>query len=240
MGVTSGADQLHEGHVATGTFDVVTALAPFLSPGARGATLGSGSAIGQARGLGPMAPMATRTGRLTLVEQNLQNFAPSPFGKRVGLGFSRAGAGPEGHAAVIVERPEGGFWFVEKNAAREPNGALVANFREAPEPLPFYERRTSRRPFEYDSVRVPKLSAADAMNYARNRTTTDPREPFDFNCANCSHFAGDVLAKGGFRGMGNGRASGLWSDFTNFNVAKRMAPMAPFWTRVPTGPALSK
>jgi hypothetical protein len=78
-------------------------------------------------------------------------------------------------------------------------------------------------------------------SYARDRVSeSGGPKPFDFQCQNCSHFAGDVLARAGFRGMGNGRASGLWSDFTNFGRATTSSYSAPFWLRLPPPPALSK
>jgi hypothetical protein len=80
---------------------------------------------------------------------------------------------------------------------------------------------------------VPRESAVEAMNYAQERISQTPLEPFDQNCANCSNFVADVLARAGFRGMGNGRASGLFNDFTNLSSATRSAYGAPFWARLP-------
>ena len=95
------------------------------------------------------------------------------------------------------------------------------------------------RPFEYNTIRIPRASLDQAMSYAKGRLPGTGAEPFDFTCANCSHFAGDVLAQGGFKGMGNGRALGLWNDFTNFSTAKGMAYTSPslakppFWMQTP-------
>lgn len=240
-GVVGGVNEMRHGNWATGAFDIVTSVVPFGFKGVRSATGGRGTVINQVRGLGPSAPWATRTGRFTLIEKNMRNFLPSPFGKRVGLGFARTLAGgPEGHTSVIIEREGGGFWFVEKNIGRQPD---LAGFRPAESPLEFYMQRTRQRPFEYDSMRVARSSNKEAMNYAQDRVNISELnpEPFDARCANCSHFAADVLAKAGFRGMGkNGKASGLFSDFTNFNTAKSMSYSAPFWVKLPAAPTLSK
>jgi RHS repeat-associated protein len=234
-GVVGGISQMRQGNYATGTFDIVTSLAPFGFKGVRANVLGRGTAIGQYRGLGPSASFATRTGRFALIENNFRNFLPSPFGRRVGLGFARVAAGQrEGHTAVILENERGGFWFAEKNIGQQPDGSQVASFRTSESPLEIYMRRPTPRPFEYESIRVPRSAAERAMNYAQERVNQNNlTEPFDATCANCSHFAGDVLAQAGFRGMGNGRASGLFSDFTNFNAATIMSYAAPFWARIP-------
>jgi len=232
-GVYNGVDQIAQGNYATGTFDIATSLLPFASKSVRGATFGRGSYIGQVRGLGPQASWATRTGRFALIDNSLRNFFPSPFGRRVGLGFTG------GHTAVIIENESGGLWFVEKNGRRDASG-LWARFGEADTPPANYDGRPV--PFEYESLRVPESSAEEAMSYARDRLAADAQtpEPFDFRCANCSHFAGDVLGRGGFRGMGNGRATGLWSDFTNFGLARDMTYSTPFWAKPPALPGSSK
>lgn len=247
-GVYGGAEQWRQGNRVTGTFDIVTSLAPFGFKGVRTATLGKGTAIGQARGLGPMATPRTRIGRFALVENNLRNFAPSPFGRRIGLGFARdTPQADTGHVAVIVEREQGGFWFAEKNAAPAPgrppgSRAKVADFSTADDLPPAWNanRRIGPLPFEYQSIRVPRAAAARAMDHGQSRLSMNLVEPFDANCANCSHFAGDVLAQGGFRGMGNGRAGGLYNDFTNFVAATNMSYSAPFWVRLPEQSAPAK
>ena len=236
-GVGTGIEQYSEGNYATGTFDIATSLLPFASKTVRGATFGRGTVYGQLRGLGPADTFAARTGRFTLIENNMRNFLPAPRGKRIGLGFARAPDGPEGHVAVIIEKEGGGFWFVEKNAMRMPpdpvtgqRGPLAAAFNEADTPPAEY---FGGRPFEYDSIRIPRGMADQAADYARGRLPGTGSEPFDFRCANCSHFAGDLLGQGGFRGMGNGRASGLWNDFTSFNKGVGMSYAAPFWAKPP-------
>lgn len=232
-GVANGVDQIAQGNYATGTFDIATSLLPFASKSVRGATFGRGSYIGQVRGLGPQASWATRTGRFTLVDNSLRNFFPSPFGRRVGLGYTG------GHTAVIIENEGGGLWFVEKNGRRDASG-LWARFGEADTPPSNYDNRPV--PFEYESRRVPESSGEKMMSYARDRLAADARspEPFDFECANCSHFAGDVLGRGGFRGMGDGTATGLWSDFINFGRAQDMTHATPFWAKPPALPSPSK
>jgi RHS repeat-associated protein len=255
-GVYGGIQQIREKNYATGTFDIVTSLAPFAFRQVRNATWGSGTVIGWGRGtvisrLGGRGPwqgritsLPTRTGRFTLVENNLRNFAPAPFGRRIGLGFAPERQGsPRGHTAVIVERPGGGFSFFEKNGQPVPGGGprdIMADFTQLSEPPKFYPRRTGLVPFEYDWMRVPRESASEAMNYARERISQTPFEKFDVGSANCANFAGDVLAKAGFRGMGPGNASGLFSDFTNFNSARAMSYSAPFWVPDPNPPSLSK
>jgi len=118
MGVANGIEQYSEGNYLTGTFDIVTSLAPFGSKNVRSASFGKGSYVGQVRGLGPADTFSTRAGRFTLIEENLQNFAPSPTGKDIGVGFAKMPDGPDGHVAVIFEKEGGGFWFAEKNAKR--------------------------------------------------------------------------------------------------------------------------
>ncbi len=244
LGVANGIDQYGEGNYATGTFDIVTSLAPFGSKTVRSAAFGKGSYVGQVGGLGPGETFSTRAGRFTLIENNLRNFAPSPAGKEIGLGFAKMQDGPDGHVAVVFEKEGGGFWFAEKNAMpgprimtpEGPKKTYYAAFNEADE-LPSYYM--PGRPFEYNTIRIPRASLDQAMSYAKGRLPGTGAEPFDFTCANCSHFAGDVLAQGGFKGMGNGRALGLWNDFTNFSTAKGMAYTSPslakqpFWMQTP-------
>jgi RHS repeat-associated protein len=66
-GVGSGVGEIAEGNYATGTFDIVASLAPFGFKGPRNATFGSGSRIGQWRGLGESASWSTRFGRFSEV-----------------------------------------------------------------------------------------------------------------------------------------------------------------------------
>jgi RHS repeat-associated protein len=247
-GVAGGVEQWRQGNRLTGTFDIVTSIAPFGSRTVRTTTFGRGTLIGQVRGLGPAAPLTTRAARFALVEKNLGNFVPTPFGRRIGLGMARdTPQANQGHVSVIVEREAGGFWFAEKNAQPAPgrppgSRAKVADFNTAEEPPPIWtaNRRIGPLPFEYESINVMRSSAARALEYGQRRVQTTPLEPFDANSANCSHFAGDVLAQGGFRGMGNGRAVGLYNDFTNFVAARNMTYSTPFWVRLPEQPTISK
>ncbi len=71
------------------------------------------------------------------------------------------------------------------------------------------------------------------MSYAKGRMPGTGVEQFDFGCANCSHYAGDVLAQGGFKGMGNGKALGLWNDFTNFSKSTSVSYSAPWFAKPP-------
>lgn len=235
-GVYGGIEQWREGNGWTGTFDIVTSLAPFWFKGVHNASFGRGSAIGQALGLGPMASRSVRLNRFTLIEKNFANFLPSPFGRRVGLGFAPFRGGPEGHTAIIIEKEGGGFWFAEKNWGNDEG--TIAGFNELQEPPKHYF--SERRPFEFESMKVSRSANKEAMSYAKDRMFWHLIEPFDRDCMNCSHFAADVLGKAGFKGMGNGKASGLYSDFTNFNRATNMSYASPFWARLLNGSTLSK
>lgn len=238
MGVANGIEQYSEGNYLTGTFDIVTSLAPFGSKNVRSASFGKGSYVGQVRGLGPADTFSTRAGRFTLIEENLQNFAPSPTGKDIGVGFAKMPDGPDGHVAVIFEKEGGGFWFAEKNAKRGPiidtpqgpKKTYFADFNEAQGQPSMY---APGRPFEYNTIRIPRASVDNAMSHAKGRLPGSGIESFDFKCANCSHFAADVLAQGGFKGMGNGRALGLWNDFTNFSKGTSMTYASPMWAKPP-------
>ena len=42
-----------------------------------------------------------------------------------------------------------------------------------------------------------------------------------------------MLAQGGFKGMGNGKALGLWNDFTNFNKSTSTSYGAPWFAKPP-------
>jgi RHS repeat-associated protein len=239
-GVAGGIEQYSEGNYATGTFDIVTSVLPFASKTVRNTSTGRGTYIGQWRGLGPADSFSTRTGRFTVIENNLENYWPSPTGKEIGVGFSKSVSGPDGHVAVIFENEGGGFWFGEKNAMHGPRimtpegpkKTYFANFNQQ-EGLPPIYLDMANRPFEYSTIRIPRASANQAMSYAKGRIPGTGVEPFDFTCANCSHFVGDTLAQGGFKGMGNGKALGLWNDFTNFNNSSKMSYAAPWFAKPP-------
>jgi len=224
-GVANGVNAMANGNYGTGAFDIVTSLAPFGFKGPRNATFGQGSRFGQMRGLGETAPWSIRVGRIDLVGRGVSNFRPSPFGRKIGLGFSRGKpGGREGHVAVTLEGEGINTWFVEKNRA---------SFRSMLEPPKFYMKPTENwpgRPFEYDSIRIPRDSVARARAHAEERIAVDLFEGFDSVCKNCSHFASDVLTEGGFRNFGTGRGSGLQSNFRNFGIAIDSAYSAPFYT----------
>ncbi|MGF1481958.1 MAG: RHS repeat-associated core domain-containing protein [Cyanophyceae cyanobacterium] len=241
-GVVGGIDEISEGNYATGTFDIATSLAPFGFKNVRASTAGRGSLIGQARGLGRSIPLQTRLGRFNIVGKNLRHFVPAFRGRRIGVGFSRSEPGaPEGHAAVVVENELGNPSFFEKNAQRLPDRSLAADFNTL-EGVPEYylpERLGQTRPFEYSDIRVSRTAAESALQYARQRIETSPPEPFDFQCANCSHFVSDVLGAAGFRGLGTGRGSGVYGNFINFAISRAMSYAAPLLAPTPDTPGHS-
>ncbi len=227
-GVRNGVAGIAEGNYATGTFDIVTSLAPFGFKGVRGATFGRGSRIGQMRGLGPSYSWNARLGRFTLIGNAAGNFVPSIFGRRIGIGFSRSvrpGQTAEGHAAAVVENPDSTFTFFEKNAMRLQDRSLVAAYKMEQGLPEFYgpDPRFGPRPFEYSVQRISSRNASRASEYANTRMRQNGVEPFDFDCANCSHFAADVLGQAGFRNFGNGRGSGVYNNFVNFGIARSMS-----------------
>ena len=80
-GVAGGVEEISEGHYGTGAFDIVTSLAPFGSKRVRASTVGRGTYWGQMRGQGPAATPAARMQRFTLIQDNMRQFFPSPFGR---------------------------------------------------------------------------------------------------------------------------------------------------------------
>jgi hypothetical protein len=129
---------------------------------------------------------------------------------------------------VVVENPEGKLVFFEKNA-QKINGELYSNFNTADTPPPYYITNAVR-PFEYRTIRISRANAQKAFGYAQDRTSG--LEPFSFECADCANFASDVLAKGGLRNFGDNRPVKLWTDFINFDIARRMT----YSTRAPYHP----
>lgn len=69
-GLAGGIGQIADGNYATGTFDIVTSLAPFGFKGPRNATFGQGTQFGQMRGLGESASWSTRFGRFNEIGQS--------------------------------------------------------------------------------------------------------------------------------------------------------------------------
>lgn len=234
-GVGNGIAGIAEGNYATGAFDIATSVVPFGFKGVRSSTFGGGTRFGQMRGLGESASWGTRANRFTSIGNAAGNYIPRPFGRRIGVGFSRSvrpGQTAEGHAAVVVENPEGGLVFSEKNAARTPEDSLVASFNQEQGLPEFYypDPRFGERPFEYSLIRISGSRAARALDYANGRLTQNGVEPFDFQCQNCSHFTADVLSEAGFNNFGTGRGGGVYNNFLNFSNARAMGNAAPFFT----------
>lgn len=243
LGVVSGVNEMAHGNYATGTFDIVTSLAPFGFKSVRASAAGEGTLIGQFRGLGPSTPWTGpggRFGRFDAINQSLINFRPTLFGRKVGPGIARPqGATAGGHAGVLIEDAEGRLTLFHKNA--QPSDVEGWKYEAAwehdsppPEDYWFGPGRP-RGPWSYSTVRVPS-STADAMSgYAIARQARP--EEFVFYERSCSNFAADVLGEGGFRGFtpqGRSGASGLWQAWSQFaqgfNVARNMAYSAGFWS----------
>jgi RHS repeat-associated protein len=227
-GVASGVNELKQGHIATGMYDIITALLPFVSKGGRASTFGEGSLFS---GLSKGASYDTRVTRFSAVEKGIGNMAPDPFGRDIGLGLVRPRT-PEGmgHAAVVVENAEGKLAFFEKNAQPDEHDFLVSDFNSEPAPPDRYFNGHALLPFEYRTLRISKANAQRALGYAQERTSRV--EPFDKRCANCANFASDVLGEAGFREFGGYRPMKVWMDLINFDIARRMtysarAPVHP-------------
>ena len=216
-GVASGVSELKQGHIATGMYDIITALLPLASKGGRASTFGEGSLFS---GLSKGASIETRGARFTAVENGMGNLIPDPFGRDIGLGLVRPTT-PKGmgHAAVVVEDSEGKVAFFEKNAQRGEDGQLYSDFNTADKPPPYYVTNAVR-PFEYRTIRISRLNAQRALGYAQDRTSRV--EPFNFECADCANFASDVLSQGGLRNFGDNRPLNVWTDLINFDIARRM------------------
>lgn len=65
VGVASGVSEFAEGRPATGAYDITFAVMPFGSKAGRAATMGKGTLVGSARGLGRADPVSIRANRLT-------------------------------------------------------------------------------------------------------------------------------------------------------------------------------
>jgi hypothetical protein len=68
-GVGNGINEIAEGNYATGSFDIVTSVAPFGFKGPRTTTVGPGTRIGQMWGLGPSASWTARFGRFNEIDR---------------------------------------------------------------------------------------------------------------------------------------------------------------------------
>jgi RHS repeat-associated protein len=81
-GVAGGVDQMAQGNYATGTFDIVTSVAPFGFKGPRAAAFGQGTRFGQMRGLGESASWSTRFGRFNQLDASLRTTASDAWNRR--------------------------------------------------------------------------------------------------------------------------------------------------------------
>lgn len=81
-GVAGGVDQLAQGNYATGTFDIVTSVAPFGFRGPRTASFGPGTRFGQMRGLGESASWSTRFGRFNQLDTAIRTTASDAWNRR--------------------------------------------------------------------------------------------------------------------------------------------------------------
>ena len=227
-GVASGINEMKQGHIATGMFDIITALLPLTSKGGRASMFSEGSLFS---GLSKGASIDTRVARFGAVEKGMGNLAPDPFGRDIGLGLVRPRTpGGMGHAAVVVEDTEGKLAFFEKNAQRDDHDFLVSDFNSKPAPLDNYFNGYALLPFEYRTIRISKANAQRALGYAQDRTSRV--EPFDKRCANCANFASDVLSEAGLRDFGDHRPMKVWTDLINFDIARSMI----YSTRAPYHP----
>ncbi|MDQ3766290.1 MAG: hypothetical protein M3346_02985, partial [Actinomycetota bacterium] len=87
-GVAGGVEQMSEGNYATGTFDIVTSVAPFGIKGVRNSTFGPGTRFGQMRGLGESASWGTRVGRFNEIDQATRAAASDAWNKSLYRGTS--------------------------------------------------------------------------------------------------------------------------------------------------------
>jgi RHS repeat-associated protein len=125
LGVGSGINELAQGHIATGVFDIATSLLPFASKGARAGMFGRGSAwnvwgakAGWARSLGPIRPWGSRI---------------SPFYVKLGLiRFAPGDLIPES------ELPEGGIPERDIVVVRGEEVETVHNATGRPNHQPYY------------------------------------------------------------------------------------------------------
>lgn len=81
-GVVGGIDQMAQGNYATGTFDIVTSVAPFGFKGPRTSAFGQGTRLGQMRGLGESATWSTRTGRFNQLDASMRTTASDAWNRR--------------------------------------------------------------------------------------------------------------------------------------------------------------
>ena len=228
-GVASGINEMKQGHIATGMFDIITALLPFVSKGGRAPTFGEGSLFS---GLSKGASIDTRVARFGAVEKGMGNMAPDPFGRDISMGLVRPRSGQRGWGTRpwSWRTPKAKLAFFEKNAQPDEHDFLVSDFNSKPTPLDQYFNGYALLPFEYRTIRISKANAQRALGYAQDRTSRV--EPFNKRCANCANFASDVLGEAGLRDFGDHRPMNVWTDLINFDIARRMtysarAPLHP-------------
>lgn len=232
LGVAGGAREISNGNYATGSFDIVTAVAPFGSKNVRAGTFGKATLVGEYRGLGPSATWNTRVGRFNVVQANPRaTLEPALDGRDVGVGYAAPPGSTRGHAGVIIDDGSG-FTLFHKNGQRSemPGWKLEASFEiENPLPSEYFNGR-NLVPFEYESVRVPKSMAEMMSGYAKVRM--GGREEFVFGTRSCGNFTSDVLAAGGIKNMQGEGAFGVSKNFSSFVDARNAASLAygaGFW-----------
>lgn len=228
VGIAGGANEIANGNTATGIFDITTSILPFGSKGVRNASVGRGTYIGQARGLGQAAPWSARVGRFDQLQQNWRAFLPAPGGRRVGIGYARTRGDAQGHSGVFIDEPQGPTLY-HKNAQRSPGGGLEASW-QIDQPLPGeYFNGRQVVPFEYEAIRVPRSVAEAMSSYARGRMSQP--EPFAFGTRSCGNFTSDVFQAGGFRGIASpDRSGGVFRNFTGLLDATNMTYASGFWS----------
>lgn len=130
-GVGGGLEQMAEGHYATGTFDIVTSLAPFGFKGARAGTLGEGTRFGQMRGLGESASWSTRFGRFNQIDAAVRTTGSDAWNRR----FYR---GTTYYEALVTEQNNSldlnTVLGRQRTAASPPHLGIGLSFTEALEP----------------------------------------------------------------------------------------------------------
>ena len=214
LGVVSGVNEMAHGNYATGTFDIVTSLAPFGFKSVRASAAGEGTLIGQFRGLGPSTPWTGpggRFGRFNAINQSLINFRPTLFGRKVGPGIARPqGATAGGHAGVLIEDTEGRLTLFHKNA--QPSDVEGWKYEAAWEhdspPPEDYWFGPGRPRGPWSCEHRPRAEFDRRRDERLRDRAPGPPEEFVFYERSCSNFAADVLGEGGFTPQGRSGASG--------------------------------
>jgi RHS repeat-associated protein len=97
LGLASSANEFSQGHYATGTFDLVTSIAPFGFSKVRTSTFGQGSAFSWAAGRGPITGATQRWGNVVSSGESIVNTARN-------LGSSRFYRGTTYYEALQAEQ----------------------------------------------------------------------------------------------------------------------------------------